>query len=382
MISPDGIRQKALRLYSKAVGTWLESTLFGDSKPFAEFFPLRLPVNQQLSDVPAEAIEQTRALRDGSKDVIGYGYTVVWVERQSHKYGANRFVDKVEIESWNDLLRLIGKRTEIATLDRAVQTLCVPFPVLRNWVKANWKRLIEVADEVADLVKVLEYLNLHPRPGCYVRELPLSISTKLVESYQPLLGQWFDLTLPAETIDFGYSSKQFERRYGFSYPREHFLVRVLDSELLLRCSLPSDELSLPIDGINRLPLSEATIVLVENKINLLTLPRFKNGIAMGGLGDGVTRLFECKWFEPNKLYYWGDMDVEGFEILSAMRERFCQVTSLMMDDQTLDKWSALAIPGNGNPSKTLIGLTAGEQLAFATCRSKNQIGRASCRERV
>ena len=75
----------------------------------AELFPLRLPVNQQLSDVPAEAIEQTRALRDGSKDVIGYGYTVVWVERQSRKFGANRFVDKVEIESWNDLLQLIGK---------------------------------------------------------------------------------------------------------------------------------------------------------------------------------------------------------------------------------------------------------------------------------
>ncbi len=345
--------------------------LFGDSKPLAEFFPLRLPVNQQLSDVPAEAIEQTRALRDGSKDVIGYGYTVIWVERQSRKYGANRFVDKVEIESWNDLLRLIGKRTEISALDRAVQTLCGPFPMLRNWVKANWKRLIEVADDVADLVKVLEYLNSNPRPSCYVRELPLSISTKLIESYQPLLGQWFDLTLPAESIDFGYLSRQFERRYGFSYPREHFLVRVLDSELLLWCSLPSEELSLPIEAINRLPLSEATFVLVENKINLLTLPFFKNGVAMGGLGDGVTRLFECKWFEQNKLYYWGDMDVEGFEILSAMRERFCQVTSLMMDDQTLNKWTALAISGNGSPSKTLIGLTAGEQLAFETCRSKN-----------
>ena len=371
MISPEGIRNKTLRQYPKAVSAWLELTLFGDSQPLAELFPLRLPVNQQLSDVPAEAIEQTIALREHSKEVLGYGYTVCWVERQSRKHGLNRFVDKVEIESWIDLLRLVGKRTEVATLDRVIQTLCVPFPVLRHWVKANWKRLLEVADDVTDLVKVLEYLNEHPRPACYVRELPLMISTKLVETHLLTLAQWLDMTLPADAIDFGYSVKQFERRYGFRYPREHFLVRVLDNDLLARCSLPCEELSLPIDAINQLPLAEVTIVLVENKINLLTLPHLKNGIAMGGLGDGVTRLMECKWLGRCKLLYWGDMDVEGFEILSAMRERLGNVTSLMMDEQTLNQWSALAIPGNGHLPKVPTHLTAGESAAFEICCSKN-----------
>jgi hypothetical protein len=42
-----------------------------------------------------------------------------------------------------------------------------------------------------------------------------------------------------------------------------------------------------------------------------------------------------------KLYYWGDLDSHGFAMLSRLRGYFPQLTSLLMDAQTLDAFQNL-----------------------------------------
>lgn len=39
-----------------------------------------------------------------------------------------------------------------------------------------------------------------------------------------------------------------------------------------------------------------------------------------------------------QLYYWGDLDAQGFEILSQFRGYFPQAQSLLMDSETFNRF--------------------------------------------
>ena len=70
-------------------------------------------------------------------------------------------------------------------------------------------------------------------------------------------------------------------------------------------------------------------------------------IAIGGLGNGIVDLTYVPWLADRALWYWGDLDVEGFEILSRLRIRFPQTRSFLMDASTVHRWKdSLAVPGS------------------------------------
>jgi hypothetical protein len=110
--------------------------------------------------------------------------------------------------------------------------------------------------------------------------------------------------------------------------------------------LPSSELSLPAEAIAKLPAQLGRVFIVENKVNLLTLPPSPRAMALGGLGNAVTQLSEISWLHHADIYYWGDLDVEGFEILARLRRHFPLVKSLLMDKTTWRDFQSLSIPGN------------------------------------
>ncbi len=252
MITPDQIVKKAERLYPQAISTWLR----GES---SQFFPHRIPANLKPASDVAVAIRDVQALRDGSKEVRGFGYSIRWEPRKSRTLGSNDFPVAVLVETLDDLLRLIGRQTEFRTLSEAVDMLRKKQPKLNDWLleRANWKALLGVADVLDDLLTVVEYFVDHPRPDCFARELPLAISTKLIENHRRILATWFDRALAPETIDARFSWDQFEPRYGLRYVRPHFLLRLLDRELQLELGLFTDELSMPAETIARLPIKSA-----------------------------------------------------------------------------------------------------------------------------
>ena len=90
-----------------------------------------------------------------------------------------------------------------------------------------------------------------------------------------------------------------------------------DRDLLPELDLPCDELSLPLRSLANLPIRKTTIVIVENRLNLLTLPALKRAIGIRGEGKAVTRLHRLNWLHDNRIIYWGDIDVDGFLILLA-----------------------------------------------------------------
>jgi hypothetical protein len=357
MITPSQIKEKARRLYPKFVKAWLA----GD-----EFFPRRVPANLKLSKDLTEAKRDVELLRTSAKQAHGHGYSIVWESRKSRSHGLNEFPNEINIETRDDLLFLADATGEFAVLDAAVATLRSCRPDLESWLQqsTHWKDLLDVAGHLDDLLLVTQYLLDHPRPDCFAREIPLPVSTKLIEENKKLLSAWLDLLLPADKIDFRFDRDNFEARYGLRYVRHHILLRVLDAELQQQLRLPFPELSLPADFIARLRPTRPTVFVVENKVNLLTLPRVTGGVAIGGLGKAVSLLRDVAWLKDATIYYWGDLDVEGFEMLSQFREMFEQTKSLMMDMRALNGHRDLAIGWPNAPRFKPTRLTECEQAAY------------------
>lgn len=119
------------------------------------------------------------------------------------------------------------------------------------------------------------------------------------------------------------------------------------------------------------PIHAHRVLIVENKVNLLTLPPMAGAVALGGLGNDVTDLRYLSWLAEAAIWYWGDIDVEGFGILSRLRSLHPQTRSLLMDEGTLAGWRHLAGTGSGRPCEVPPGLTLPVRAAFDVCLRDN-----------
>ncbi|HBE69601.1 MAG TPA: hypothetical protein DDW52_15765, partial [Planctomycetaceae bacterium] len=360
------IKQKAGRLFPKAVEAWLAGDL--------EFFPHRLRVNLQPPKNPADAVRWNEQLSAAAKPNGGKGYHVVYQRQRKRWTGDNDYPSDVLLDTLDDVAACSGKLGELRTLRRSVDLIRSRTDKLDSWLVKNWRRVLKASDDIAALLTIVAFLQDNPRPGCYVRELPIAVSTKTVERHKSLLQDWLDLTLPPEQIDFA-ALDNFEMRYGFARPRRHYLLRLLDPDLVVKAQLPASELSMPAASISKLAIHPQNVWVIENKVTLLALPELKDSVALGGSGNDLSQYEQIEWLvhprPDGRLRYWGDIDVEGFEILARFRRVFPSATSFQMDIETLNRHRSLCIPGKGQTPETPPGLTASEQAAFEICRSQN-----------
>lgn len=357
MIQPEDIRRKAERIYVEL----LKSVVDGSSNGF----PRIIAGSKKLDPNLATAAQQIQRLREASKEALGYGYSVRWREVNSRRYGRNFFPSEVSFETVDDLLRFIKKTNEFATFATVVNRIRSALPQLESWLRTSIWSVHQIAEEVEGLIEVAAFLKEHPRPRCFARELPLSVDTKFVERYKTVLRQWLDILLPAHAIRA--DEEHFERRFGLRYAEPQLLVRFLDPVVQVELGFPCEVLSLPLQTLSDLPVKESRIVIVENKVNLLTLPQLPRFIGIGGLGYGITLLRYAEFMSRVPVMYWGDLDVEGFEVLSHLRSFCPHAKSLWMNQAAIDQWRHLKIAGSGRPLTAPPHLTDEERAGFDIC---------------
>lgn len=360
MIQPQEIRRKAERFYPRFLQMWLRGE---------DPFPWEVRSNKDPGDDHAAAIKAVQQLTEGSRERLGYGYTVERKEINSRRHGRNRFPQRIFFESQEDYLRYIGKQREFDAFSKAVGRVRERYPQLDAWIRSNRKLLIESAGDVEGLLLVVGYLCANPRPGLFARELPLPLDTKFVERNQRVLREWLDRVLPPHAIRA--DEEHFERRFGLRYAEPHLLVRFLDPQVQRQFASPWAECSIPLHTLAEMNVRPARVLIVENKVNLLTLPMMPHTLGMGALGYGVTELRLINWLQHAQITYWGDVDVDGFKILSHLRKIFPQTKSLLMDRATLQRWrDEIGERVQPKPSEPPPGLTAAERDAFENCTTQ------------
>ena len=85
----------------------------------------------------------------------------------------------------------------------------------------------------------------------------------------------------------------------------------------------------------------------------------------------VSYFQNVQWLETKTLYYWGDIDEHGFQILHQIRSYYKNVQSLMMDIETYLEFEHFSGEGKRNNSSDLSLLTKEEASLYALLKQKN-----------
>jgi len=336
MLTPDDILKRASRKYRDILRAWLAG---------AEFAPIEYPVGA-LSNNLTERRHQIEVLRDKSSEVVGSGYALLWDTVNTQALGKQTIPRRVLISTLDDYLELLRRRTEFSNFVADVHKIRKKFPSLEGWMQSRPQDVIEHQGKWDDLLLVCDYFVKHPRPHVYIRELPIPVHTKFIESNQRILRDLFDVLLPETVIN--QNEQDFNSRFGLRDKPSLVRIRLLEEQLEWQYGMRVDDLSLPVDQLAHLlaeHIKPRRILIVENLTNFLSLPKTPNGIGIFGGGFAVHLLRDVQWLNHCDVVYWGDIDAHGFEILSDLRGLFPHVRSLMMDRETLETYAKYVVQG-------------------------------------
>ncbi len=353
MITPAEIIQKVERLYLPFLRSWMQG---------ATFFPRSLPVGSLPLSKYAQLREEVQLLIAQSKEQRGYGYTLEFERQRTRKYEPQNLPKRVVIETEDDFLRLIAKEQEFVKFQQDVLLLRERQPCLHEWMVAHPQRIIDYHGHWSELLAVCTYFVEHPRPHCYIRELPIHVHTKFVEQHEGILRELLDILLPPEAVLS--DIKTFTRRFGLCEDEPFVRVRFLDNQLSKYYGLPLADLGMPRSQFAQLHLQTERCIVTENKMVFLTLPAFPRTFAIFGEGYTVRHLSAIPWLTQCPIFYWGDLDAHGFQILSLLRAIFPQVISVMMDEKTLQTFSEFCVDGMPCTAQQLPYLTQEEHRVF------------------
>jgi len=356
MYGPDEILQRAARSYP----AYLRSVIAGE-----KFFPLVIPFGKTaIRDTDFATLRrEIAALKETPAK-----FTVEWVEKIDRRWGRQQFPAKVYFATAPDFLSSIGKIREAERFVQNLQLTRSVCPEMEGWLGGNALKIVENGDIWPDILKVCRYFLDNPRPNRFVRELPIATDTKFIERNEAIIANLLKHLIP-DSVDL--QARSFEKKFGLLFDPPLIRFRVLDQALRPRLGLVFTDLSVPADEFAQWKADGVSVVITENKMNFLTLPRLPNTIGIWGGGNAASLLSAVSWLKSCQVIYWGDIDVSGFEILSRLRETFPKTQTVLMDEATLERFVHLALPGKGCRTDATLNLNLAERAALNKVMSEN-----------
>ena len=325
---PIELRNQVQRLWER--GDLLASLVTGE-----EIFPRQLTLKGPGSQ---EMTERFDAVRVWIAELRAMPHCRVEMREFRHRlFGANALPHAIWIDTFDDALALIGKRRDAMRFKALLECTRTRAPQVLAWLAKRPLRALELADEWPRLLDIVAWLQAHPRPGIYLRQVDIpGVHSKFIEARRGVLSELLDLALPAKAIDSSVAGlSQFVRRYGFRDKPQRIRFRLLDRRHSL---LPGDleqDLTLDAQSFTRIDPQTERVFITENEINFLAFPAVSHSLIIFGAGYGFETLREAAWLSRCRLHYWGDIDTHGFAILDQLRAHFPRVESFLMDRATL-----------------------------------------------
>lgn len=355
MLTPDQIHRRALSRYPE----FLRSLCSGDS-----FFPLVVfgAGMAKPRDFTADR-DGIRLLTSQSKEQTGFGYEITWKEKTFRRLGAQRIPATVALTTQEDYVRFLKKQSEVRQFVADCELIQHQCPELRDWARDRPLKVVAHAGVWQELLNVCLHLRSKPRPNCYLRELPVVVDTKFIESHKGILCELLPIAAP-QTV--GPDTSSFESWFGFRLKQPLVRMRFLHPALANRYGFPIDDFAIPLETCCNCPFGNSTILIVENEMTFLTLPQLPGTIALFGAGDAAALLTAVGWLESCRVFYWGDLDSHGFETLSNLRKTFPRVSSILMDENTYSTHSIFAVSASPTRATERLNLNPAERALYET----------------
>lgn len=358
MITVTEIRRKA----DKVFATVLTAAVTGE-----HYFPLTLRSDKSLSKNFVEMSKEIAHVMADSKDRKGFGYTIISETIRHRMHGIQDIPKSIVFETAPDYLKFIGKSKEYEQFLTDSRQIINDLPQLSEFVQNHPLTVVAHAGNWPALLNVCHwFLNGHQPDLYYIRELPIPLYTKFVESNLGILRTLLDELLPAPEKD----DPVFHKRFGLKYAEPRIRLRFLDRSLAVEGRF--NDISLPLSDFAAANFNCRQLIITENKMNFLTLPPLAQTVAVWGGGYAVSNLKGIDWLRDKTIVYWGDIDVHGFEILSQLRSYYPHTRSAMMDQETFDRFREYHGKGALSRVSSLACLTGEEQQLYRRVQENNE----------
>lgn len=367
MITPEQARQKAHNLYDRRFAEW---AVTGSGPPVMDI-PLH-PPTQETVLAETSAVSAWVAAWRAEEQRFPAGAEVSWEARQWASAGTQRVPVRLALAEPRDLAVFSGtKRHWSAAQHRAGQLVDLlqqhssappssPVEAIPDAVRRRMKKVADLPPlEYTRLRDTVVWLLENPNPGIYPRQMPIrGVDSKWLESNASLVEPLCAAASGAGTL-------------GLLKGPGLVRLRFLDPTLA-----PGGirDLAAPVEELNRLDAAPQAVVMVENLQTLLALPELNGVIAIHSAGYAAKNPAAIRWLQGAPIIYWGDLDVDGFRILSIVRAALPQATSALMDRGTLKKHLDLSGPDRKDaPRAVPEHLTAAERDGFAALQDYGNV---------
>ena len=331
--SPADLRAQMQRLWDR--GELLAGAVTGEL-----LFPRRLTLKTPTSAEMSERFDEVRAW---IAELRATSHCRVEMREFRHRvFGTNAIPAEAWIDSFDDAVAVIGKRREVARFRALLETTRQRQPRLLDWLAKRSLRALDLADEWDRLLEIVAWLQAHPRPDVYLRQVDIpGVHSKFIEAHRGILTELLDMALPPEAIDQSASGvSRFAKRYGFRDKPLRIRFRLLDPALALLPGAHGEgitlhDITLDAESFARLDPKVTRVFITENEINFLAFPQVRDSLILFGAGYGFEMLRDAEWLARCHIHYWGDIDTHGFAILDQLRSQFQHVAAFLMDRSTL-----------------------------------------------
>ncbi len=327
--TPADLRAQVQRL-------WDRGDLLRTAVSDATRWPLRLSLKTPSA---ADLSDRFDAVRDWVRAVADTPHVRIdWREWNHRVQGTQRLPATVWVDTLQEALALVGKARQVQRFEALWQHTASAQPALLTWMSRRPLQALGLADRWERLLDIVAWLQAHPRPGVYLRQVDVpAVDSKFIEAHRGVLTELLDLALPPEAIEnLATGTTQFARRFGFLEEPVRIRFRLLDPALP---SMPGcqglPDITLDAANFSALSLRVEQVFITENETNFLAFPQIDRAIVVFGAGYGWEALARAAWLHRCCLHYWGDIDTHGFAILDQLRGYFPHTASFLMDRETL-----------------------------------------------
>lgn len=358
MISPAEIKTQALKWWQTILQSRIKAEIFFP-KSIARIGKLQ---SSQIIHQFESIQNEIETLYQSSKNITGVGYLVKTSDRNFRRTGILELPDSIIFETVEDYLSFADKTIEWKCFLSNYELIIKNVPSLGDWCYLNCLCLTNTKTDWTGLLKVCQFFIDNPRPQLYIRQLPIAVHTKFIEENTAIIQSLLDFLIPQHIRDV--NQKRLAERYFLRYDEPLVRIRFLDSQNEIR------DISIPLSEFEKFETTAQNVLMAENKMNFLTLPMIPSTIAIwSGGGFNIGCLRNTKWLLEKCIFYWGDIDEHGFQILHQLRTYFPSVNSLMMDKATFDMFQEYAVSGARNRADSLSTLTEEESEFYKFIKS-------------
>ena len=346
------------QLYKKIEKFYDNGDIFRSYIENSSLFPLVI----SLKKVQQKDIQNNYALF--SKELHSLQKTplpLLYKEFDFKTLGRQKLPISIEIETLDQFLSLVDKAKEYKNFTLLYAMIIQKYPALQVLFFKKPFFVLEYAREWEKFFLILDFFLDNRQQNLYIREIGLEeIDTKYIQKHIKILDTLLSCIMQTDPLK-SLREYAFEKKYCLKYPLPQIRFRILDKNLFI-ASL--SDITLNIDEFVKLDIACKEVFIVENKMTTLAFPNTKESIVIFGSGYKVGALKDVAWLQEKKVYYWGDIDAEGFAILSQIRGYFANIQSLCMDEKTLQTFKHFVVEDEKATFKELQHLTPQERKLY------------------